>query len=89
MSKKNYKKSRKYKKMRRRKISGAFLLLFSNLCFFYAVTFGCFTRMARIAFRIAMTETPTSANTAAHIFAYPKSPKISTSNLTPRANTMF
>ena len=56
------------REMRRRKISGAFLLLFSNLCFFYAVTFGCFTRMARIAFRIAMTETPTSANTAAHIF---------------------
>lgn len=45
--------------------------------------------MARIAFKIAITETPTSANTAAHIFAYPKAPKISTRNFTPKANTIF
>ena len=39
--------------------------------------------------KIAITETPTSANTAAHIFAYPKAPKISTRNFTPKANTIF
>lgn len=48
-----------------------------------------FTRIARIAFKIAITETPTSANTAAHILAYPKAPKINTKNLIPKANTMF
>ena len=44
---------------------------------------------ARIAFSIAITETPTSANTASHIFAIPAAPSMRTRALTARANTMF
>ena len=48
----------------------------------------CKTRME---FRIAITATPTSANTAAHILAMPAAPRISISPLTPRAknNILF
>ena len=40
---------------------------------------------ARIAFSIAITETPTSANTASHIFAIPAAPSMRTRALTARA----
>ena len=40
-------------------------------------------------FKIAMTDTPTSANTASHILAIPNAPSISTIAFTPSANTIF
>ena len=41
------------------------------------------------AFNVAKTVTPTSANTASHIFAIPKNTNNSTSILTPIANVIF
>ena len=38
-----------------------------------------FSFKVRMEFKIAMTETPTSANTASHIFAIPSAPRIRTS----------
>ena len=37
-------------------------------------------------FKLAMTDTPTSAKTASHIFAMPKAPRISTRALTASAD---
>ena len=42
-----------------------------------------------MAFRIAMTATPTSAKTASHIVAIPIAPRMSTNALTTSANMMF
>lgn len=44
---------------------------------------------ALMAFKIAITDTPTSANTASHILAAPKAPIARTINFTPRAKTIF
>ena len=44
---------------------------------------------ARVALMIARKATPTSANTAAHIFAKPRAPSTITMILTASANTMF
>ena len=52
----------------------------------------CYSRgafSARMAFRMASTITPTSANTASHILAMPSAPSTSTSAFTASANTMF
>ena len=43
----------------------------------------------RAAFRTAITDTPTSANTAAHIVANPAAPKIRTPNFTARDSIIF
>ena len=43
----------------------------------------------RMELRIAITDTPTSANTASHMLAMPRAPRMSTSALTARAKTMF
>ncbi len=43
----------------------------------------------RIAFKIAITETPTSANTASHILATPNAPRSSTSAFIKSAKTIF
>lgn len=48
-----------------------------------------FVFSARIAFKIAITETPTSAKTASHIFAMPSAPRSKTRSFTPNAKTMF
>ena len=48
-----------------------------------------FVFSAREAFKIANTETPTSANTAAHILASPRAESTSTPSLIASANTMF
>ena len=42
------------------------------------------TLKARSEFKIAMTETPTSAKTASHMVAIPITPRSSTNPLTPR-----
>ncbi len=47
------------------------------------------TFMARMALRMAMTATPTSPNTASHMFATPKAASTRMSTLMPMANTMF
>ena len=44
---------------------------------------------ARMEFRMAISVTPTSANTPIHIFAMPKAVKIRITTLIPRENTMF
>lgn len=48
-----------------------------------------FTYSARIAFKMAITATPTSANTASHIFAKPSAPNNRMAAFTAKANTMF
>ena len=45
--------------------------------------------MQRIAFRMAMIATPTSANTASHMLAMPSAAKMSTMSFTPSAKMMF
>lgn len=47
------------------------------------------TRIARMELRIAMTDTPTSANTAAPMCASPNAPNARTIAFTPSAKTMF
>ena len=42
-----------------------------------------------MALRMARIATPTSANTASHMFAMPTAASTSTASLTPKANTMF
>ena len=49
----------------------------------------CLVKSARIAFRTAMTITPTSAKMASHMLAMPNAPRIRQSTLTPMANQMF
>ena len=55
----------------------------------YCLNYLNFVRMARVEFRIAMTDTPTSAKTAAPICARPTAPSTSTIALTPSAKTIF
>ena len=43
----------------------------------------------RMEFRMAMTDTPTSAKTAHHMLATPNADRTSTRNFTARAKTMF
>ena len=48
-----------------------------------------FARMARMAFRMARKETPTSAKTASHILARPMAPMTSMIAFTLNAKMMF
>lgn len=45
--------------------------------------------MTRVAFKIANTDTPTSANTASHIVAIPNAPRVKKMALTPNAKIIF
>ena len=52
----------------------------------YDLNFIC---IIRIAFSIAISDTPTSANTASHIVASPPAPRIRTMPFTANANVIF
>lgn len=53
------------------------------------MTYSHFIFCNRIAFNIAKSATPTSANTASHIVAKPPAPRIRTISFTPNAKPMF
>ncbi len=65
------------------------ICLFSFYTVLFCLPFSYFSFSARMEFRIAMTETPTSAKTASHILVAPKAPSDNTIAFTPSAKTMF